>query len=55
MAPLLVQQMDPAWPPVLIGVVTIVVVGFAIVVTVMFRRLRAAAREARLRPRGYRQ
>src|ERR1039457_587138 len=34
-----VQQMDPAWPPVLIFAVAVVVVGFAIVVTVMFRRL----------------
>lgn len=50
-----VQQMDPSWPPVLIGAVAVVVVGFATVVTVMFRRLRAAARDARLRPRGYRQ
>jgi hypothetical protein len=50
-----VQQMDPAWPPVLIGAVALVVVGLATVVTVMFRSLRAAAREARLRPRGFRQ
>ncbi len=50
-----VQSMDPGWPPVLIGAVAVVVVGFATVVTVMFRRLRAAARDARLRPRGYRQ
>ena len=50
-----VQQMDGSWPPVLIGVVVLVVVGFATVVTVMFRRLRAAARDARLRPRGFRQ
>jgi hypothetical protein len=50
-----VQQMDPTWPPVLIGAVALVVVGFATVVTVMFRRLRATARETRLRPRGYRQ
>ena len=55
MAGLGVQQMDPAWPPVLIFAVAVVVVGFAIVVTVMFRRLRAAAREARSRPRGFQQ
>lgn len=50
-----VQQMDGSWPPVLIGAVVFVVVGFATVVTVMFRRLRAAARDARLRPRGFQQ
>jgi hypothetical protein len=50
-----VQQMDGSWPPVLIFVVALVVVGFVVVVTVMFRRLRAAARDARLRPKGFRQ
>ena len=41
LASLGVQQMDGSWPPVLIGAVAFVVVGFATVVTVMFRRLRA--------------
>ena len=45
--------MDPGWPPVLVGLVVVLVVGAIIVVTVMFRTLRGAAREERLRPRGF--
>jgi hypothetical protein len=47
--------MDPSWPPVLIGLVVILAVGAIIVVTTMFRTLRGAAREERLRPRGFRR
>jgi hypothetical protein len=45
--------MDPGWPPVLIGLVVLLGIGAIIVVTVMFRSLRAGAREERLRPRGF--
>jgi len=45
--------MDPSWPPVLVGLVVLLAVGAIIVVTVMFRSLRGAAREERLRPRGF--
>ena len=44
--------MDPAWPPVLVAVVVVVGVLIVTMVTVMFRRLGAAAREQRVRPRG---
>jgi hypothetical protein len=47
------ERMDPTWPPVLIAAVVAVAVLAVIVVTVMFRRLRAAARQERLRPRGW--
>ena len=49
------ERMDPSWPPVLIGLVVILAVGAIIVVTTMFRTLRGAAREERLRPRGFRR
>jgi hypothetical protein len=45
--------MDPAWPPVLVYAVVGVAVAAIVGVAVMFRRLRAVAREQRLRPRGW--
>jgi hypothetical protein len=45
--------MDPSWPPVLVYAVVVVGLGAIVGVAVMFRRLRAAAREQRQRPRGW--
>jgi uncharacterized integral membrane protein len=47
------ERMDGSWPPVLVYAVVAVVLGAIVAVVVMFRRLRAAAREQRLRPRGW--
>jgi hypothetical protein len=47
------DRMDPTWPPVLVYAVVAVGVGAIVGVTVMFRRLRAAARDQRARPRGW--
>jgi hypothetical protein len=58
LSPVLVVQaerMDPSWPPVLSGLVVLLVLGAITVMTVMFRTLRGAAREERLRPRGFRR
>lgn len=41
------DRMDPTWPPVLIAVVLLVLIGGVIVVAVLFRRFRAAARSDR--------
>jgi hypothetical protein len=41
------DRMDPTWPPVLIAAVIIVVGGAAVSVFMVFRSLRAAAREGR--------
>jgi hypothetical protein len=38
------DQMDPTWPPVLVALVLVVLIGGMVVVAMMFRRLRAAAR-----------
>jgi hypothetical protein len=46
------DRMDPAWPPVLVAVVVTVGVLAVGGVTILFCRLRAAARAERLRPRG---
>jgi hypothetical protein len=45
-----VQRMDPGWPPVLIAAVVALLMLAIVVVTVMFRRLHAAARDQRGRP-----
>jgi len=50
-----VTRADTRWPPVLTGLVVLVVVGGITVVVVMFRSFRGAARAARLRPRGDRR
>ena len=47
------DRMDPSWPPVLVFAVVAVAVGAIVGVTVMFRRLHAAARDQRTRPRGW--
>lgn len=47
------DRMDPTWPPVLVYAVVALGVAAIVGVFVMFRRLRAAAREERLRPRGW--
>ena len=47
------DRMDPTWPPVLVAAVVALGVLVVVGVTVMFRRLRAAAREQRLRPQGW--
>jgi hypothetical protein len=47
------DRMDPSWPPVLVYAVVAVGLGAVVGVAVMFRRLRAAAREQRERPRGW--
>jgi hypothetical protein len=47
------DRMDPTWPPVLVYAVVAVALGAIVGVVVMFRRLRAAAREQRARPRGW--
>jgi len=38
------DRMDPTWPPVLVALVLVVLIGAVVVVTTMFRRFRAAAR-----------
>lgn len=38
------DRMDPSWPPVLVAVVLVVLIGGVVVVAVLFRRFRAAAR-----------
>lgn len=38
------DRMDPSWPPVLVAVVLVVLLGGAIIVAMLFRRFRAAAR-----------
>jgi hypothetical protein len=47
------ERMDPTWPPVLVAAVVTLGVLAIVGVAVMFRRLRAAAREQRLRPQGW--
>lgn len=47
------ERMDGSWPPVLVYAVVAVALGAIVAVVVMFRRLRAAVREQRLRPRGW--
>jgi CHASE2 domain-containing sensor protein len=47
------DRMDPTWPPVLIAAVVVILLLAVAVVTTMFRRLRAAARDQRVRPRGW--
>lgn len=44
------DRMDPSWPPVLVAVVLAVLIGGAVIVTVLFRRFRAAARADRSGP-----
>jgi hypothetical protein len=41
------DRMDPSWPPVLVALVFVVLIGGAIIVAVLFRRFRAAARSDR--------
>jgi hypothetical protein len=48
-----VERMDGSWPPVLVYAVVAVALGAIVAVVAMFRRLRAAARDQRLRPRGW--
>jgi hypothetical protein len=38
------DRMDPTWPPVLVALVLVVLIGAVVVVATMFRRFRAAAR-----------
>ncbi|HSO94980.1 MAG TPA: hypothetical protein VLV81_02955 [Acidimicrobiia bacterium] len=38
------DRMDPTWPPVLVALVLVVLVGAVVVVATMFRRFRAAGR-----------
>ena len=38
------DRMDPTWPPVLVALVLVVLIGAVVMVTPMFRRFRAAAR-----------
>jgi hypothetical protein len=38
------DRMDPTWPPVLVALVLVVLIGGVVVVSTMFRRFRAAAR-----------
>ena len=47
--------MDPTWPPVLVALVVGVLIGAVIVVTMMFRRFRDAARSDHFGPDGRRR
>lgn len=47
-------HMDPQWPPVLIFAVVALVVLCVATVALLFRRFHAAARDERLRPKGWR-
>lgn len=38
------DRMDPTWPPVLVALVLVLLIGAVLIVATMFRRFRAAAR-----------